>query len=128
MSENREQFAKRLDYYLKLNNLTQMEVANAIGSTRSSISSWVIGTRIPRLDALNKLVSYLNISVNDLMGNELLIEHMTVLDNQLSEKETEVLNIYNTRIDTQRLIDSIIKLDKKDIAFINYVIKNSINR
>lgn len=63
----REKIAKRLKKFRKSCQLSQEELAEAIGVSRSMVSSWELGrTDITVKDAL-KVVEYLNISLDELV-------------------------------------------------------------
>jgi transcriptional regulator with XRE-family HTH domain len=56
---------------LRLNkNLTQLQVANLIGISKSRISSYELNTNEPSLDILKKLASLYNVSSDSLLELE----------------------------------------------------------
>jgi transcriptional regulator with XRE-family HTH domain len=62
----KEIFAKNLRYYMDLNKKTQKDLINDLNLTRSAISAWYTGRRIPRPELLDILCSYFKISRSDL--------------------------------------------------------------
>ena len=48
-------------------NMTQQELANAVGSTQRSISSYVTGKTQPPLDILNNICKELEISMDQIL-------------------------------------------------------------
>lgn len=58
----------RLKYVRKLNNVSQSEVANAVGITKSAYSNYEQGTREPSLFILVKLCNYFSVSADYLLG------------------------------------------------------------
>ena len=46
--------------------LTQKELADAVGATKSTVSMWEHGT-LPRKDTLDKLCKFFNCKVDDLL-------------------------------------------------------------
>lgn len=61
-------FAKNLIALLKKNNLSQKEVAGAIGVSPQSFNSWVRGAAYPRMDKISALAEYFNIGESELLG------------------------------------------------------------
>lgn len=69
MSEETYQkiFSKNLNYYMTLNAKTQTDLINDLGFNKSAVSTWCNGTRLPRMDKVEKLARYFNISRSDLI-------------------------------------------------------------
>jgi len=53
----------------KRNKLTQSELANKIGVTRSALSQYEIGTRNPDYEILQKMSIFFEVSTDYLLGN-----------------------------------------------------------
>jgi len=68
--EFRKQFANRLQFYMESNGKKQIDLANDLGFTRSAISTWCNGTRIPGMDKIDILVEYLGIKRSDLLEDK----------------------------------------------------------
>ena len=62
-------FSKNLNYYMDLNGKTQTDIINDLDINKSAISSWCNGTRLPRMNKVELLANYLNITVSDLIGD-----------------------------------------------------------
>lgn len=54
-------------------NLSQSELAQMLGISRSAVSSYESGTRSPNHDVLLKLAVLFNVSTDYLLGNEISI-------------------------------------------------------
>lgn len=69
MSEKEIQsiFSKKLKYYLKLRNKTQLDLAKAIGVSNTTINNYVKGYNTPRMDKIDKICNYLNIERSNLL-------------------------------------------------------------
>lgn len=52
----------------KLRKITQEELAKKIGSTRSALSQYEIGTRSPDYETLKKIADYFEVSTDYLLG------------------------------------------------------------
>lgn len=63
-------FSERLKQLRLERNLTQQDVATAMGVTKVTISSYERGIREPNLDMLEALGDYFNVDVNYLLGLE----------------------------------------------------------
>ena len=60
-------FSKNLRYYMELNHKTQVDIINDLGFDKSAVSTWVNGTRLPRMDKVDALAKYLGIRRSDLI-------------------------------------------------------------
>lgn len=72
-------FKTRLREVRKMNHLTQQELADKVGLTKTSISCYESGTRTPTLDTLIDLANELNVEVNYFLGTE---EYMIASDDK----------------------------------------------
>ena len=63
-----------MEYYERLkdvredNDLTQVDIANILGTTRQQVSKWETGTQMMGVDKYIKLARYYNLSVDYLLG------------------------------------------------------------
>lgn len=69
-------FSKNLRYYMNLRGKNQIDIINDLGINKSAISTWVNGSRLPRMDKVDLLAKYLGCTRSD------LIEEHTVSDEQ----------------------------------------------
>lgn len=60
-------FANNLNYFLQINNKSQIEVANKLKIKPSTFSSWCTGQKMPRMDKIEMLANYFNIKKSDLI-------------------------------------------------------------
>lgn len=60
-------FSKNLKYYMSLHNKEQIDLINDLGFNKSAVSTWCNGTRLPRMDKVEKLAQYFNINRSDLI-------------------------------------------------------------
>jgi transcriptional regulator with XRE-family HTH domain len=92
----------------------QIDIVNDLGFDKSAVSSWVNGTRLPRMDKVNALAVYLGCSRSDLIDEhtgteppqsspspeeEQLLEHFNQLNRTGREKVLEDVEsmTYNPR-------------------------------
>lgn len=59
--------AKNLRYYMYEREKTQAMMAKDLGINKATISCWMNGTRIPRMDALERVCNYLHITKSQLI-------------------------------------------------------------
>lgn len=71
MSEHEinELIAHKLNYYLDKTNKTQVDLAHYMNVSQATISNWCKGIKMPRMDKLDKLCHFFNISRSDLMDD-----------------------------------------------------------
>lgn len=61
-------FAKRLKEARKRKNLLQKELASLLGVSRTTVTSWENGTRVPEFETLQRIADVLEVSVDYLLG------------------------------------------------------------
>lgn len=79
---SREIFMKNLLYYMNIAGINQIELANKVGVSKSTVSTWLSGRSYPRIDAIQKIADVLNCETDDLVA-----ENMEVTRQQISEDE-----------------------------------------
>lgn len=60
-------FVRRLKYYLELRNRNQSELAKYIGVSNGTITNYINGTNMPRMDRIDKICKFLMITRSDLL-------------------------------------------------------------
>ena len=63
--------AKNIIFYRKKNNMTQLDLANALSYSDKAVSKWERGVAIPDLIVLIRISELFNISLNDLIGDKI---------------------------------------------------------
>lgn len=63
----KNQFAQLLKYYLSLNGKTQSDLVNALGYDKSTVSGWCSGIRVPKIDTIIDIATYLHVEPGDLI-------------------------------------------------------------
>lgn len=113
--DNKNQFAKNLQYYMDVNKKTRSEVADAIGVSYYTYTSWVTGKKYPRMDKVEKLARYFGILKSD------LIEVRTEEHRQMQQKNSVLADLtirMRTDSDFFSLVESLDKLDEVQLASI----------
>ena len=94
--ETQRIFSDNLRYYLKLNNKTQLDLANAIGVSNTTINNYVKGYNAPRMDKVDKICKYLDVSRSDLM-EERIKDRIRITENQdISIMVDDLMNNLNS--------------------------------
>lgn len=72
MSEEdyKKTFSKKLRYYLQLNGKTQVNLVKDLKFNKSTVSTWVNGSKIPRMNKIDTLCEYFGINRSDLIEDK----------------------------------------------------------
>ncbi|MDD3746978.1 MAG: helix-turn-helix transcriptional regulator [Anaerostipes sp.] len=71
MSEEdyKKAFSRNLREYMEVNGKTQADIVKELGFNKATVSTWVNGIKIPRMDKIDILCDYFGISRSDLIEN-----------------------------------------------------------
>lgn len=85
MSEQdfREIFGENLSYFLELNQISRADLARMLDVHDSTVHSWIIGEKNPRIKNVDKICQIFGIKRSDLM-----VEHKDNNENYYFSKET----------------------------------------
>lgn len=67
MTDISDIFVRQLKYYLNLRNKSQTDLAKYIGVSNGTITNYVNGTNMPRMDKIDKICDFLLIKRSDLL-------------------------------------------------------------
>lgn len=104
-SEPKIAFQKTLTSLLKINKLTQEEVAEVMGVKRQTVSQYCNGVTVPTIDKLEKLADYFDVSADYLLGRgkqvpEKQPEWISIEDRLPAAGELVLVSTKNNRIAT----------------------------
>ncbi|MBO4864656.1 MAG: helix-turn-helix transcriptional regulator [Eubacterium sp.] len=100
-------FSDNLKLYMHINNITQTDLINDLDFDKSAVSTWVNGTRLPRIEKIITLSEYFGIPVHEFfISNE--------------DKDSNALS--NLRKDEQELISTYRKLDYHKREHLNHLV------
>lgn len=68
----KEVFAKNLSSLLARHNKTQTDLVNDLGLNKSTVSTWINATKMPRMNKVEQLASYFGVEKSDLIENKTL--------------------------------------------------------
>ena len=64
---SKEVFAKNLDRYMKIKNISQKELAEIVGVSPASVNEWIKAKKYPRIDKIEIMAKYFGILKSDLI-------------------------------------------------------------
>ena len=67
MDNERRIFSKNLSHYMDKNGKTQADIVTDLGINKSTVSTWVNGSRMPRMGTIQTLADYFGIMKSDLI-------------------------------------------------------------
>lgn len=70
MSTMKVILAERLSYLMKIEMLSQSELARKIDISQSAVCNWLNGKKEPSIDSLWKLADYFDVTTDYLIGRE----------------------------------------------------------
>lgn len=119
-TEFRKLFARNLTYYVNSSGKTQAEVAKALHLSKATMSSWCIGTRIPRMDKVYMLCDYFGIRRSDLMEDHSFTPAATDPLYPLSREEEEIIRHYRKASDdTQNATCAVLGVQRQDAELLD---------
>ena len=68
--DSKNVFSRNLRYQMEKNRKTRQEVATDLGISYFTITSWVKGTKYPRMDKVEMLANYFGILKSDLIEDK----------------------------------------------------------
>ncbi len=75
-----EIFSDNLRYYLDLKQKTQADLAKYIGVSTAATNTWCKGSKVPRIEKIDKICTFLNIKRSDLMEDKANTENANQAD------------------------------------------------
>ena len=102
MPDIKDIFVNNLKYYLNLRGKSQTELANYLGVSKATITNYINGVNLPRMDKVDKICQFLFINRSDLLE-----------DKKGNNKEEEILllarNIKSLDKEKQELIITMVE-------------------
>ncbi len=102
MGRIREQVQHNLGYFLSLRQITQKDLAEALGVSQSAVTNWIKGKNSPDIETVAKICTILKISVVELFG---ISEGICVTD-----REEILIQRYRECTEMQPAIDRLLGL------------------
>ena len=71
----RKTFSKRLQHYMKITGKKQSDIIRDLGYQSGTVSMWVNGRRLPRMDKIESLAKYFDCQPSDLYEEKIVNEN-----------------------------------------------------
>ena len=94
-------FSKNLVHFLKLNDMTQAELAARLGVSTATTSNWCNGIKIPRMYKVDAMCRIFNCLRSDLIDEKKKTENNPI-SLQEEKKEHELLEVYRKLSDENK--------------------------
>ena len=94
-------FNENLKKLRKNKNITQEELAQKIFVTRTAVSKWESGRGYPSLDTLKILAEFYEISIDDLISNEEIID---ISKKSIEKNKKQTINLWFSLLDIVTLV------------------------
>lgn len=75
-----ELIASNLVRLLREKNRTQLELAEYLGVTQAAVSNWCNGTKMPRMDKIDKICAFFDVKRSQLMSSSSIEDDLRVDD------------------------------------------------
>ena len=107
MSDNTKMiFAENLKAYLTNKGLTQLDLANYMQCSSSTVSDWCNGRKYPRVDKMQRMADWLGVQMSDLTSVHDKLDDADIAFynryKQLSEEEKEARRDFLDLMDARR--------------------------
>ena len=115
MEFNQEMFIYRLTVLMEENDMSQIKLAKKIGTTNVTISRYLSGERIPRIEILVKMANVFSVSLDFLLGysdEKNALNNNIFIDTNLKNLIEYIISVNNN----SKLSNSQIELIKKLIS------------
>lgn len=87
-------FAKNLCRYISRESLSQKEIAQSMGVSESTVSSWCDGSKMPRMDKVQTLADKFGVLKSDLIEEEASIFGPPDADEGIADDEQQLIDNY----------------------------------
>ena len=112
---NKETMSKNLKYYVDRSGKMQVEIAEAVGVSKSAFTAWIKGDKYPRIDKIELLANYFGIQKSDLIEEKL---------SEDTKKDNDVITdfIVKARMDQDIMyvVESINNMDKSRVELLRH--------
>lgn len=113
-SDYKKVFAKNLSNLLARNKKTQADLVADLRLNKSTVSTWVNGTKMPRMNKIEQLADYFGVEKSDLIEDKSDTDEQYYNDPSVSEYTQAVKD----NPDLKLLFDASKDMSKSDIDFV----------
>lgn len=94
-SKIKRTFARNLSLYLSKRQKTQKDLADYLGVSGTTVTNWVRGYKMPRMDKIDRICTFLTIGRNSLLTDSNATTSQIVAESfSLSDAEKEMIKKY----------------------------------
>lgn len=110
-------FSRNLRHYLSVNDMTQKELAEMLGTSNTSVYNWVNGIKSPRMDKVDAMCVIFNCRRSDLISDNPV--HEPYEDLTLSREETKIILRYRQMSEAEKNLVCNMMQIKRDEEFLS---------
>lgn len=116
--ENKNIFAENLQKFMKENGVSRRDLSDALGISYYTVTSWVNGSKYPRMDKVEMIANYFGIQKSDLIEEKLSEE-------QKAGNDTLAGIIVRLRMDAdfRQLIETLYALDSEKLKGVQQMLQ-----
>lgn len=107
-------FAQNLSNLLAANKKTQADLVADLKLNKSTVSTWVNGTKMPRMNKIEQLAHYFGVEKSDLIEDKSDVNDSYYIDPEVAEYANKLKDNPNMRL----LFDAAEDMSKDDIDFV----------
>lgn len=78
----RDDFGKNLPYFMSLAGMNQVELAKAVGVSKSTVNTWLSGRSYPRIETVQRVADILGCTTDDLVTENAEAVRSQISDDQ----------------------------------------------
>lgn len=94
--DNKKIFASNLQKYMKRNDKSRTDIAEALGISYYTVTDWVMGKKYPRMDKVERLAKYFGILKSDLIEDKTAEKEKPATVDELPEKVKDFIEYAKT--------------------------------
>lgn len=105
-------FAAKLKYYLARNDMTQIELAEKLNTSKTSVYNWCSGLKTPRMDKVDKMCEIFGITRSALITSDYSSSDED--EDIYSQEEQELISAYRSASeDTKNAVCAVLGITRK---------------
>lgn len=121
--DNKNIFAKNLNYYMDLNGKSRRDMCEALGFSYFTFSDWCKGKKYPRMDKVEMLADYFGILKSDLIEEKSVNARIEEDPVGMAELHFEMIE----DVDFTDLFEDFKKLTKEEKQMVKKIVRSMAN-
>lgn len=98
---HREIFSRNLNRKMEEAGKTRMDICDSLGFSYYTVTDWVKGKKMPRMDKVEKLAKYFGCLISDLIEEKTEVKQKQLAQSELSLKKREFMQRVEGMSDAQ---------------------------